>query len=59
MVGRWNRIPREAVTAPRQTKLKKRLDNILGHTVWLLGMVLHTVWLLGTVLCFLARLPSL
>ncbi|KFO56192.1 hypothetical protein N302_00184, partial [Corvus brachyrhynchos] len=26
VVGHWNRVPREAVTAPSLTELKKRLD---------------------------------
>ncbi|KFZ57763.1 hypothetical protein N338_04056, partial [Podiceps cristatus] len=29
VVEHWNRLPREAVLAPRLTTLKKRLDNTL------------------------------
>ncbi|KAJ7420331.1 hypothetical protein BTVI_21811 [Pitangus sulphuratus] len=31
--GRWNRLPREVVTAPSLTEFKKRLDDVLRHTV--------------------------
>ncbi|GAB0196817.1 mitochondrial enolase superfamily member 1 [Grus japonensis] len=31
VVGHWNRLPREAVTAPSLTEFKKHLDNTLSH----------------------------
>ena len=31
VVGHWNRLPREVVTAPSLTEFKKRLDNALSH----------------------------
>ncbi|GAB0207904.1 mitochondrial enolase superfamily member 1 [Grus japonensis] len=31
VVGHWNRLPREAVTAPSLTEFKKHLDNALSH----------------------------
>ncbi|GAB0204328.1 mitochondrial enolase superfamily member 1 [Grus japonensis] len=31
VVGHWNRLPREVVTAPSLTEFKKHLDNALGH----------------------------
>ncbi|KAJ7424031.1 hypothetical protein BTVI_07930 [Pitangus sulphuratus] len=33
VVGCWNRLPREVVTAPSLTEFKKRLDNALRHMV--------------------------
>ncbi|KFO53607.1 hypothetical protein N302_08511, partial [Corvus brachyrhynchos] len=33
VVGPWNRLPREVVTAPSLTELKKRLDNALRDMV--------------------------
>ncbi|KFW76011.1 hypothetical protein N305_01297, partial [Manacus vitellinus] len=33
VVGHWNRLPREGVTAPSLTEFKKCLDNTLGHMV--------------------------
>ncbi|KAJ7396511.1 hypothetical protein BTVI_144087 [Pitangus sulphuratus] len=40
VVGHWNRLPREVVTAPNLAEFKKHLDNTLGHMVGLLEMVL-------------------
>ncbi|GAB0179949.1 mitochondrial enolase superfamily member 1 [Grus japonensis] len=31
VVGHWNKLPREVVTAPSLTEFKKRLDNTLSH----------------------------
>ena len=31
VVGHWNRLPREVVTAPSLTEFNKRLDNTLSH----------------------------
>ncbi|GAB0204784.1 hypothetical protein GRJ2_002944000 [Grus japonensis] len=31
VVGHWNRLPREVVTAPSLTEFKKHLDNALSH----------------------------
>ncbi|GAB0207026.1 mitochondrial enolase superfamily member 1 [Grus japonensis] len=31
VVGHWNRLPREVVTAPSLTEFKERLDNALSH----------------------------
>ncbi|GAB0206195.1 mitochondrial enolase superfamily member 1 [Grus japonensis] len=31
VVGQWNRLPREVVTAPSLTEFKERLDNALSH----------------------------
>lgn len=38
--GDWalNRLPREVVTAPRQTKFKEHLGHTLRHMVAFLGM---------------------
>ncbi|KFO62212.1 hypothetical protein N302_02595, partial [Corvus brachyrhynchos] len=33
VVGHWNRLPREVVTAPSLTEFKELLDNTLGHMV--------------------------
>lgn len=33
MVGHWDSLPREGVTAPRLRELKKSLDAALGHRV--------------------------
>lgn len=33
VVGHWNRIPRERVTAPSLTKFEKHLDNSLRNEV--------------------------
>ncbi|KFW81113.1 hypothetical protein N305_04073, partial [Manacus vitellinus] len=33
VVGHWNRLPREVVTAPSLTEFKKHLDNSLRHMV--------------------------
>ena len=33
MVEPWNRLPREAVTAPSKIIFKKHLDNALRHMV--------------------------
>ncbi|KAJ7400748.1 hypothetical protein BTVI_102610 [Pitangus sulphuratus] len=33
VVGHWNRLPSEVITAPSLTEIKKHLDNILGHMV--------------------------
>ncbi|KFO60899.1 hypothetical protein N302_13306, partial [Corvus brachyrhynchos] len=33
VVGHWNRLPREVVTAPSLTDFKEHLDNILEHMV--------------------------
>ncbi|GAB0181631.1 mitochondrial enolase superfamily member 1 [Grus japonensis] len=33
VVGHWNRVPREVVTAPSLTEFKKHLDNALSHTL--------------------------
>ncbi|KFW82273.1 hypothetical protein N305_06324, partial [Manacus vitellinus] len=33
VVGHWNRLPREAVTAPSLAEFKKHLDNALRHMV--------------------------
>ncbi|KFO59274.1 hypothetical protein N302_16006, partial [Corvus brachyrhynchos] len=30
VVGHWNRLPREVVTAPSLTEFRKCLDNALG-----------------------------
>ena len=33
VVGHWNRLPREMVTAPSLSKFKEHLDNALSHMV--------------------------
>ncbi|KFO61823.1 hypothetical protein N302_06169, partial [Corvus brachyrhynchos] len=33
VVGHWNRVPGEAVTAPSLTEFKKRLENALRYMV--------------------------
>ena len=33
VVGPWNRLPREVVTAPSPSEFKERLDDALSHTV--------------------------
>ncbi|KFO64075.1 hypothetical protein N302_15537, partial [Corvus brachyrhynchos] len=33
VVGHWNRLPMEVVTAPSLTEFKKCLGNTLGHMV--------------------------
>ena len=38
VAGPWNRLPREGVTAPTLTELKKCLDNTLRHMVGFLGL---------------------
>ena len=35
VVEHWNRLPREAVTAPSLTVFKKHLDNAFRDTVWI------------------------
>jgi len=34
VVGHWNRLFREVVTAPRLSELKDRLHDTLSHTVY-------------------------
>ncbi|KAK4816262.1 hypothetical protein QYF61_013896 [Mycteria americana] len=31
VVGHWNRLPREVVTAPRLSEFKERVDNTFSH----------------------------
>ena len=33
VVGPWNRLPREVVTAPSLSEFKEHLDNALSHMV--------------------------
>ncbi|KFW11355.1 hypothetical protein N327_12217, partial [Fulmarus glacialis] len=33
VVSHWNRLPREAVTAPSLSEFKERLDDALSHMV--------------------------
>ena len=33
VVGHWNRLPRETVTAPSLSEFKERLDDTLSHMV--------------------------
>ena len=33
VVGHWNRLPREVLTAPSLSQVKERLDDALSHTV--------------------------
>ncbi|KFW71719.1 hypothetical protein AS28_06597, partial [Pygoscelis adeliae] len=33
VVGHWNRLPREVVTAPSLSEFKERLDDALSHMV--------------------------
>ena len=37
MVGHWDRLPREVVTAPSLPEFKKHSDSALSHMVWFLG----------------------
>ncbi|KAJ7397462.1 hypothetical protein BTVI_135274 [Pitangus sulphuratus] len=40
VIGHWNQLPREVVTAPSLTEFKKHLDDTLMYMVSLLGIVL-------------------
>ena len=33
VAGPWNRLPREAVTAPSRSELKEHLDDVLSDRV--------------------------
>jgi len=38
VVGHWNGLHRDVITAPNLSELKKHLDNALGHIVSFLGV---------------------
>lgn len=40
MIGHWDSLRREVVTAPRLTEFQKSFDHALRHMVRLLGMML-------------------
>ena len=37
MVGHWNRVPRDVVTAVSLSEFTQCLDNALRHWVWFFG----------------------